>query len=138
VPLVLCGHEHRYYIETHSAEPAVPLNTAPAAPVVQQFKTVLCNAGTTGAAGGRYLDKATGVSLSCAVLTFRRSNLPAPVSADHVPAPNAGAIGATNNPPASPPARPQLRAIDLIVLNGELDQYSITHYTFNAGAAVTP
>ena len=51
VPLILCGHLHRAYIET-------------------QGVTVICNAGTTGGAGLRYFDRSEGVPLSAAVLTF--------------------------------------------------------------------
>lgn len=51
VPLILCGHLHRAFIDT-------------------QGVTVICNAGTTGGAGLRYFDHSEGVPLSAAVLTF--------------------------------------------------------------------
>ena len=58
VPLVLCGHLHRYYVET-------------------QGFTVVCNAGTTGGAGLRYFDRSEGVPLSAALLTFSPRPTPA-------------------------------------------------------------
>lgn len=51
VPLILCGHLHRAYVDTEGV-------------------TVICNAGTTGGAGLRYFDRSEGVPLSAAVLTF--------------------------------------------------------------------
>ncbi len=42
--------------------------------------TVVCNAGTTGGAGLRYLDRAEGVALSAAILTFTRPPPAAPSS----------------------------------------------------------
>lgn len=51
VPLILCGHLHRAFVDT-------------------QGITVICNAGTTGGAGLRYFDHSEGVPLSAAVLTF--------------------------------------------------------------------
>ena len=128
VPLILCGHEHRYYIETHDSADAAP--APPGTPPAPTFQTVLCNAGTTGAAGGRYLDKAKGVAFSCAVLTFRHTEEETRKQGDK------GTADA--QPPNFNPQSPinkhqsQLRGIDMIVLNGELNQYSITHYTFNA------
>lgn len=98
VPLLLVGHEHRDYTEVHDPPANVP-NT---------MRTVLCNAGTTGAAGFRYLQKTQGVPYSCAVLTFRRA--------------------------AEPNGHPTLRAIDLIHLSGSLGEYSIVHTPFG----VTP
>lgn len=80
--LILCGHEHRSYIVVKSG-------------------TIICNAGTTGAAGGRYFDKASGVPLSASLLRFTR-----------------------------PPA-PRLLFIDRVVLDGTLNQYSISRETFN-------
>lgn len=93
VPLILFGHEHRDYIDI-KAVPELPRTT----------RTVFCNAGTTGAAGFRYLEKAQGVPFSCAVLTFRR--------------------------PTAPGGHPALRAIDMIRLSGSLGEYSITHTPF--------
>lgn len=90
VPLVLFGHEHRDYID---------IKPAPDPP--HTMRTVLCNAGTTGAAGFRYLEKAKGVPFSCAVLTFRR--------------------------PTTPDGHPTLRSIDMIRLSGSLGEYSIVH-----------
>ncbi len=138
VPLILCGHEHRYYIETHDASDAqpAPANTPPAPAMKSTMQTIVCNAGTTGAAGGRYLDKAKGIAFSCAVLTFRstekekrRKGEEETQNAQH---PNVN--------PQSPIVnrQSQLRGIDMIVLNGELNQYSITHYTFNAEGSVKP
>ncbi len=80
--LILCGHEHRSYMEIKQG-------------------TVICNAGTTGAAGGRYFDKASGVPLSAAILRFTR------------------------------PPNPRLLLIDRVVLDGALSQYSISRETFN-------
>jgi len=80
-PLILCGHLHRAYIESSG-------------------NSVVCNAGTTGGAGVRYLDRRQGVPLSAAVLTF------------------------------SMPPHPHLLAIDQVSLDGSLDQYSITRHTF--------
>jgi Icc-related predicted phosphoesterase len=84
-PVILCGHVHRAYIETNG-------------------DSVVCNAGTTGGAGVRYLDKQDGVPLSAAILTF------------------------------SMPPHPHLVAIDQVSLDGGLDQYSITRRTFNRPA----
>ncbi len=81
VPLVLCGHLHRAYVTRSGA-------------------TVICNAGTTGGAGLRYLDRAEGVPLSAAVLTFTRA------------------------------PHPRLLFVDMIVLSGTLGEYSITRSTF--------
>lgn len=81
VPLVLCGHLHRYYVDTEN-------------------DTIVCNAGTTGGAGLRYFDRSEGVPLSAAVLTFSRA------------------------------PHPRLLAIDMVVLDGSLSEYSITRHTF--------
>ena len=121
VPLILCGHMHREYIETF--EPPAVLPNAVGLPAT--LRTISCNAGTTGAAGGRYFDKTSGVPFSCAVLTFRRSLAPAV---------------APGTPSASLPDKPQrplLRAIDLIVLDGTLNQYSIRHTDFNGAPPPT-
>ena len=85
VPLVLCGHLHRAYIETDKG-------------------TVVCNAGTTGGAGTRYLVRRNGVPLMAALLTF------------------------------SLPPHPHLLAIDSISLNGDLTDYSITRRSFGPPA----
>lgn len=82
VRLILCGHVHRNYIEVKQG-------------------TILCNAGTTGAAGARYLDRAQGVPLSASLLCFSR------------------------------PPNPRLLYIDRIVLDGALNQYSISRETFD-------
>ena len=130
VPLILCGHEHRYYIETHDAtEAALPPSTTPPA---FALKTILCNAGTTGAAGGRYLDKDKGVAFSCAVLTFSAPPPPIPNPPSSIP--NSLPPIENRKSKIENPQHPILRGIDMIVLNGELNQYSITHYTFNAEA----
>lgn len=65
VPLVLCGHLHRAYVETHGA-------------------TVVCNAGTTGGAGLRYFDRREGVPFSAALLTFTRPPHPRLLSIDTI------------------------------------------------------
>lgn len=88
-PLVLCGHEHRAYVERTKG-------------------TVVCNAGTTGAAGARYFDHKQGVPFSAAILTFRRG------------------------------PRPRLLFIDQVVLDGALNQYSITRRTMDAANASEP
>lgn len=80
--LILCGHLHRAEIKVERG-------------------TVICNAGTTGAAGVRYFDRKEGVPFSAALLTFARS------------------------------PRPHLLFIDQIVLEGSLGQYSIRRQTFN-------
>jgi len=82
VPLVLCGHLHRAYVTRSGA-------------------TVICNAGTTGGAGLRYLDRTEGVPLSAAVLTWTRA------------------------------PHPHLLFVDMIVLSGSLGEYSITRSTFS-------
>ena len=65
VPLVLCGHLHRYYVETDGF-------------------TVICNAGTTGGAGLRYFNRTEGVPLSAALLTFSRPPHPRLLSIDMI------------------------------------------------------
>ena len=84
--LVLCGHMHAAY-------------------VTEERGTVVCNAGTTGAAGARYLDKPSGVPFSAALLHFTRG------------------------------PSPRLLFIDQVVLDGSLRQYSITRRTFAAPPA---
>jgi predicted MPP superfamily phosphohydrolase len=145
VPVILCGHMHRYYIETRtlpqpSGDPNQPPQGSPSAPAVlssgnpivrASYNTVVCNAGTTGAAGMRYFDKEEGVPFSCAVLTFRRTPTTAPHNND-APAstPSSSVAPASPAPASAAPVtapRPQLVAIDMIVLNGALDEYSITH-----------
>ncbi|HLJ53401.1 MAG TPA: metallophosphoesterase [Chthonomonadaceae bacterium] len=164
VPLVLCGHLHRYYVDTEDVSgadvgpPAAPPATAT---LVPRFETVVCNAGTTGAAGLRYFEKEQGVPFSCAVLTFRRPRAPSkpagpgaagssgpprgglktpPREAAQPPgsgpaAPNSTAAGTTaaqlEHAGMREPNRPRLVAIDLIVLDGALHQYSITHRPFS-------
>jgi predicted MPP superfamily phosphohydrolase len=106
-PLVLCGHEHRAYIDIQASAPG----GAPG-----PFRTVICNAGTTGAAGLRYFEREQGVPFSCAVVTF------------HMP-------GATTTPTISanaPAQHPTATAIDLISLDGSLQEYSINHKTLVA------
>jgi hypothetical protein len=80
--LILCGHEHRNYVQVNNG-------------------TVICNAGTTGAAGARYFDRENGVPMSAAILCFSKT------------------------------PRPRLIFIDQIVLQGSLGEYSITRRTFN-------
>ena len=91
-PLILCGHMHRAYVE-QSGE--------------KGKETVVCNAGTTGAAGARYFERPEGVPLSAAVLHFSR--------------------------PKSPAERPRLLFVDLVVLQGSLRQYSITRHALAEG-----
>jgi predicted phosphodiesterase len=80
--LILCGHMHRASLE-------------------EQEGTILCNAGTTGAAGLRYLDRVEGVPLTAAILTISRST------------------------------PPKLLAIDVVGLSGDFNEYTITRRTFN-------
>ena len=78
--------------------------------------TVVCNAGTTGAAGARYFEKPEGVAFSAAILHFSR--------ADEEPRQR----------------RPRLLFIDQVVLDGSLNQYSLTRRTFGSsteGAVTT-
>jgi predicted MPP superfamily phosphohydrolase len=82
VPLILCGHEHRAYIEVKNS-------------------TVICNAGTTGAAGARYFDKKQGVAVTAAILTFGKT------------------------------PTPHLLYIDQVALDGTFTQYSITRRSFS-------
>lgn len=70
--------------------------------VTTQGLTVVCNAGTTGGAGLRYFDRSEGVPLSAALLTFALT------------------------------PRPRLLFIDTVVLNGSLDEYSLTRRTFRS------
>lgn len=81
--LVLCGHEHRAYIEERQG-------------------TFLCNAGTTGGAGLRYLDRSYGVPFSAEILCFSKAE------------------------------RPQLLYADQVVLDGSLGKYSISRRTFRS------
>jgi predicted phosphodiesterase len=80
--LILCGHMHRVSLEEGQG-------------------TVLCNAGTTGAAGLRYLDRVEGVPLTAAILTISRST------------------------------PPRLLAIDIVALSGDFNEYTIARRTFN-------
>lgn len=80
-PVILCGHMHRQYVQVEG-------------------RSVLCNAGTTGAAGLRYLDRKEGVPFSAAILTFSR--LP----------------------------QPRLLFIDQVALDGSLQEYSIHRRSF--------
>jgi Icc-related predicted phosphoesterase len=81
-PVILCGHVHRQYVEMKQT-------------------TVICNAGTTGAAGARYFEQKQGVPFSACILTFARS------------------------------PKPRLLFIDQVSLDGSLGQYSISRRTFN-------
>ena len=83
VPVILCGHLHRAYLATVG-------------------ETVICNAGTTGGAGLRYLDQRAGVPLTAAILTFSKA------------------------------PRPRLLWIDQVTLDGGLSEYSINRRTFAA------
>jgi predicted phosphodiesterase len=86
VKVVLCGHMHRASLETNQG-------------------TVVCNAGTTGAAGARYFEERKGVPLTAAILAFSRE-----------------------------PGH-RLLYVDQISLDGSLGQYSITRRTFSRGPA---
>ena len=121
-PLILCGHLHATSI---TRETTLPSPAAPPAPVpAMDYPTVVCNAGSTGAAGLRYFEGPDMTApFTCSVLTFGKT--PPAVPANPEP-PNA------NKPPAAPekPERLRLRSIDMIVLNGKFDQYSISHTTY--------
>ncbi len=86
--LILCGHEHRIYVKENEG-------------------TVICNAGTTGAAGGRYFDHENGVPMTAAILCLSRT------------------------------PKPRLLFIDQIVLQGSLGEYSITRRTFRSDSPVS-
>ena len=116
-PLILCGHLHT---------PSLTRQTAPFPTLPNPLSTVICNAGTTGGAGLRYFegpDKT--VPYSCAILTFSRMPAPAVTAAPLRP-------DAAKIPPAlpAPLARPRLRAVDIIVLDGKFEQYSISHTAY--------
>jgi hypothetical protein len=142
VPLILCGHLHRPYLEYETgpnpgSAPAAPPGTAVRSASASDpraltpiYTTILCNAGTTGAAGLRYFEKEGGVPFSCAVLTFDRATIPGAQKPAEASQPHAGE-DAERKPPPSPAPRPRLRAIDLIVQQGSLGEYSISHHTFN-------
>lgn len=138
-PLILCGHEHRYYIQQERGQPTstTPEIRAPGTGMTPVYtpawETVICNAGTTGAAGLRYVDRKEGVPFSCAVLTFRR----VPAQASSPPDSPASTLS-SQTASASSESRAQLRAIDQIVLNGSLHEYSISHHTFHANEPPTP
>ncbi|MGC8666483.1 MAG: metallophosphoesterase family protein [Chthonomonadales bacterium] len=87
--LILCGHVHRAYIE-------------------QREGTILCNAGTTGAAGVRYFEDHRGVPLTAEVLAFGRH------------------------------PQPHLLFVDQVALNGDLGSYSITRQSFTAPLGMMP
>ncbi|HZO89567.1 MAG TPA: metallophosphoesterase [Chthonomonadaceae bacterium] len=144
VPLILCGHEHRLYLEYHTGPVSGEMPTAPPGAAVRAadasappgmtsaYTTILCNAGTTGAAGLRYFEKEAGVPFSCAVLTFDRATVP------DANAPTDTASPSADSEQTVSAKRPQLRAIDLIKLDGNLREYSISHQTFNAPSVTVP
>jgi predicted phosphodiesterase len=84
--LILCGHMHRASLEMEEG-------------------TILCNAGTTGAAGARYLDRVEGVPLTAAILTLSRTT------------------------------PPSLLTIDMVELSGDFSEYTITRRAFNVPLA---
>jgi predicted phosphodiesterase len=86
--IIMCGHEHR-------------------SSIIVRDNTVICNAGTTGAAGARYFERKEGVAFTAAILTFAKSSTP----------------------------RPTLLFIDQVELDGSLGQYSIRRKSFNNAAA---
>ena len=116
-PLILCGHLHA---------PSIARQTAPFPALPAPPSTIICNAGTTGAAGLRYFEGPDKTApFTCAVLTFSR--VPAPAA---MPAPlNLDAPKILPAAPA-PLARPRLRAVDIIVLDGKFEQYSISHTAY--------
>ena len=121
-PLILCGHLHT---------PSLTRQTAPFPTLPNPFSTIICNAGTTGAAGLRYFEGPDKTApFTCAVLTFSR--LPAPASAAPAAAIAPLKPDAAKTPPAAvePLARPRLRAVDIIVLDGKFEQYSISHTAY--------
>jgi predicted phosphodiesterase len=136
VPLIVCGHMHKEGLETFAPVPAAP--DAASGPAL---RTIICNAGTTGAAGGRYFEGKSGVPFSCAVLTFRRAKgTTADTTQSESTTENTETIqnsnaSMTQRPNAQRPtllrSRPTLRAVDLIVLDGTLNQYSIRHTDIN-------
>ncbi|MES2462926.1 MAG: hypothetical protein V4671_20265 [Armatimonadota bacterium] len=85
--LILCGHMHT---------PSVK----------EERGTVTCNAGTTGAAGGRYFERPEGVPLSAAILHF--------------------------SPAKEVRSGPRLLFIDQVMLQGSLREYSITRRGFSS------
>lgn len=123
VPLVLCGHLHREGIEEHEApppgvpRPEVSTTAVPSLHSAPSGRTIVCNAGTTGAAGTRYFDRKSGVPFTCAVLTFQR-------------APDTENKAERELLSASHATRAHLRAITLISLDGTLHQYSVARRTF--------
>ena len=130
-PLVLCGHEHRFYVDQHPA----PSPGTGMAPGKGLLSTIVCNAGTTGAAGLRYFEKEKGVPFSCAVLTYHagsqesRSVIVSPLR----PSAASSALAQQVHPTVSP----QLQSIDLVSLDGSLGEYSISHYPIGT-KATTP
>ncbi len=126
VPLILCGHEHRFYVDR---------NPSPVAAIgglrTGMLATVVCNAGTTGAAGLRYFEKEKGVPFSCAVLTYRMGIKEA------LPPTNPLVVSTRAPSPGPSVPHPALQAIDLISLDGSLGEYSISHYPI-AAKATTP
>jgi predicted phosphodiesterase len=91
VALVLCGHMHRPSVEVEQG-------------------TVLCNAGTTGAAGGRYFERPEGVPFSAAILHF----------------------SAPRQSPSAAMTPARLLFIDQVSLQGSLREYSITRRGFSS------
>jgi predicted phosphodiesterase len=127
VPLILCGHLHRDYVDVQGA----PEGSAPTGPAMQ---TVICNAGTTGAAGLRYFEREQGVPFSCAVLTFRRPAQPPAAPQPGTPAVQDLAGHPSTEATVAAPARPHLISIDLIALNGTFGEYSISHHNLESDA----
>ncbi len=79
--LILCGHMHRMYVEERNG-------------------TVICNAGSTGAAGVRYFDNPQGEPFTACILAFARH------------------------------PKPRLLYIDQVMLDGSLGSYSVSRRTF--------
>lgn len=91
--VILCGHMHTPSVKTEGG-------------------TVICNAGTTGAAGERYFERPEGVPFSAAVLHFSLAQ------------PKAVGSDTTTSP------RPRLLFIDQVNLQGSLREYSISRRAF--------
>lgn len=84
--IILCGHTH------------VPL-------ITDDRHTVICNAGTSGASGARYFEKANGIAFSAEILSYTRT------------------------------LKPKLVYIDQVILDGNLGRYSISRRTLVSAPA---
>ncbi len=100
-PEIVCVHNPAEADSVLGKVPLVLCGHLHRAYVTRSGATVICNAGTTGGAGLRYFDRSEGVPLSAALLTFTRA------------------------------PHPRLLFIDMVVLSGALNEYSITRSTFS-------